>query len=99
MSKIKDRKKERKLRQEIEILKAQLGSNSYVVAAPAASESTSTSATKPIKVSNSQPSFQKMEMIDDKYIKQDLMKTVILSAGAFSIIILLWIFNITTFNF
>lgn len=73
----------RELRREVEALRAQLKSGGLV----------STKKTQFTKTSEAEVS-SKFSTIDDKLIKKDFVKTIILSAFAFSIIIAIWIFKI-----
>lgn len=90
MSKNKQRKKDQKLRQSIEVLKAQLkvesSANRNPIIVPSANSST--------KISQN-----KIATVDDRFIKRDLTKTIVLSAVSFSVIITLWLLNITSFSF
>lgn len=87
MSKNKQRKKDRKLRQSIEVLKAQLTVESKEEVMPV---QTKTSAAKKATIS-------KIDVIDDALIIKDLTKTIVLSALGFSVILLLWANNISSF--
>lgn len=88
MSKNKQQKKNRKLRQSIEVLKAQLSADtkSEIIA-------------KEVKVNSVKIAQSKIDSIDDNLIKKDLTKTIVLSAVGFAVILVLWSFNITSFNF
>ncbi len=96
MSKNKDKRKDKKLRQSIEILKAQLKDNIQIEIKTDNSAGSIKTVTK-AKPSDVKSNLAKINFVEDKYIKQDLVKTVILSAGAFAAIIILWVLNITSF--
>lgn len=90
MPKNKQRKKDQKLRQSIEVLKAQLKVEPSVNRNPGTISNSNSS----VKISSN-----KMDMVDDKFIKRDLTKTIVLSSVSFSVIITLWLLNITSFPF
>jgi len=85
-------KKNKKLRRELEILKAQLKSER---------NNNAEKTTKGISEAEINPNISKAHKekshsfegiyVDDKLVKKGLLKTLILSAGAFAVIIALWI--------
>ena len=83
MAKNKQQKKNRKLRQSIEVLKAQLSSDTK----------------SEIKGNTPKVTQSKIETIDDSLVKKDLAKTIVLSAIGFAVILILWSADITSFSF
>lgn len=74
----------RKLRREVEALKAQLKSGGSLKSKKHASA----------KIPESGASLKSSKNVDVSLIKKDFLKTIILSAFAFGIIIALWAFKI-----
>ncbi len=89
MSKNKRKGEDRKLRQQIEILKAQLKVESEGKYA----------GQNQTKIFSEKAINKKKLETDDVNVKKDLTRTLVLSAFGFAVIIVLWSLDITSFRF
>jgi hypothetical protein len=89
MSKNKRKGVDRKLRQKIEILKAQLK----------VEPESRNAGQNPTRIFPEKTVNQKKLETDDVNVKKDLLKTLVLSAFGFAVILVLWSFDITGFRF
>lgn len=94
MPKKKAKSDNKKLRRQIEAMKAQLKSENIEIQKPI--ETNQKTNSKANSRQNPQ-SIGNISTTDDKLIKQDLYKTIILSVGAFAIIAAIRISGITSF--
>ncbi len=90
MAKSKKKKQNRRLRREIEILRAQVNTTS--------NGSTPKKKTKSKAATKSNGHHLQGIVVDDALVKKDLTKTIILAVAAFTVVFILWYFKDSIFN-